>query len=1721
MKSHVNPYTGRGIIGIDPESIPGLVMYFDATNRSTITADANNKVSQWVSTKTPSVTLRQLDPAGQPELVPADDSLGCAALEFSDVQSLDFNPGGQTLEATDTVFIGFLPTRFDITNSAAILAGLNNFNVLGVQFLGSPINSVSVTRQDGTLGSYSSEGHFTEYLESRVLCFMPWDNPNPIRLDNYPLPVTNPPTGVPSQVGILRLGRARTQIDDPSATFTRIAFMAIYRGVVLTEAQVSGITDFMRAKMGLVKYPAAIGGTSRLDGNHVVKTFHTSGDLNVIYPGTASLLLVGGGGGGGYGAGGGGGGGGYRNASAVLTQGLIPIVVGAGGQGAASTSVAGDNGEPSSFDSQVALGGGGGGSPGPTGAPGSLGGSGGGAPGGTVAFGPGLGTSGQGNEGGAQGTLDVNLSGSGGGGSASPGEPSVAPAVDSFVLGGLGFDLTLEGVLKTYGVGGRGANSTYTGNVAPVDTNDGRGGNAGGILGAGQPGSSGVVIVRYPGRDFAYSHPLWDNLVLLIHGEGKQNSRNIYDSSRYNNHLVVDGSVRRDRKEYIRRSSIKFSRGASDVIQVSNDAFEIGTQDFTLSMWVKFETGSNNGNDFGVFQLSNTVGGRQASFTSSLTLRVVGGTFSWAVGNLLTTVANTALTNWQHVAVERYLGVTTLYLDGVATTSAADATSYGGVHACIGGNVDGAHSMLGHLDDVQLIVGEALYKTDFTDKVTNRRPLHGEDIKTDPYSDYVQLFLDGETALPNTSVFYEEAYNRRIEFNGRAHLAQDNYSGRYSFRFMGEPGCYLSIPSSKDSNSAFDFGTADFSIEFRCKKSESVLGQVGKVLALASGAFGVNSLGISLDEYNGFKFKYNSLELSASVTVDDEIWHHYAVVRHSDTMLLYVDGLSVASVSFAGEILEVTPPAYYVIGKDLSGMVDNFRVTKGVARYYGSFINPAEGTLQLYGELKDPYYANVPFMLAFDGIVGSLPIADDSKYGHANLNLESPITIEKEYVSGLGYINYANVAVEAVDGLRFPLHQDFDLVGDFTVEFHAAVSAEYGTSYGTVLSTDPSTGAALGGWFVELSTARGLAFNGRVDQAYITDGYTLPLDGSWHHYVIQRANGVTSAFIDGDYYANLASMSGSVMIEAGADLTVGQHLNGNYPFQGKLKNIRITNGVARYPSGFNSVFARLPRRDEVLSNLNMTSLVLQGFETEFHSEITDSGHYLSEVEADQVFVDNEGYVEGVFNFPAATDSWYGLEGVYSLESGKPYCIEFFVHPDPVANSNSEILLATSTLANASGGWSVELSTVNGIRFTENIGTLQVLDAAFPFDDKEHHVAIMRRSNGTLAIAIDGVQVSTAAGVLPSATLVGLLSIGDVESTNNAFAGRFRGLRITLGTARYNASQFAVPVLPFVESELTLDHLYGNTGMHADFGNTRGVVSVANKIVESYNTYPGQRANKFVQPVGGFQLDYLKADEVGRYVVEGSKTGHLPLTTPIDFIDLTMVIVAKPKGDPENSILNAVLGGDLTPRAVFGFNTHNEFTVNGNVPLPVEYPGLFGVFGIAVRVLEGKGHSARSIQKTLTAVDVETPVTIITNPDSITSIGQYGSTNYWWLEGQVGEVVVVDRAVPRKRLEKIVEALQRKWLNVYRLDGRPEMIVAPTAYSDYPGSNSSTPGTWKSDTPLTFTYAWKDANGVVVGTEPGFSIYAYVNVPVWLTITVTNSVGSVEWKSGAVYMMADS
>lgn len=201
--------------------------------------------------------------------------------------------------------------------------------------------------------------------------------------------------------------------------------------------------------------------------------------------------------------------------------------------------------------------------------------------------------------------------------------------------------------------------------------------------------------------------------------------------------------------------------------------------------------------------------------------------------------------------------------------------------------------------------------------------------------------------------------------NAQISTAQSRFGGA-SLLLDGE-GDYFTSAASTD----FAFPD-DFALEFWARKTADGPGGFDHVMTTdASNGSAIDGWFCELSSSRGFVFATNgSVVASFLLDPNDGLWHHWAVTRAGDTLRLFKDGELLQSLVYTAPIPAVGEFGVGGSSNSLSycfaGNLDEIRVTKGAARYTGTFTPPdapfdgeAVTTYVLSGNVKDAAGANV------------------------------------------------------------------------------------------------------------------------------------------------------------------------------------------------------------------------------------------------------------------------------------------------------------------------------------------------------------------------------------------------------------------------------------------------------------------------------------------------------------------------------------------------------------------------------------------------------------------------------------------------------------------------------------------------------------------------------------------------------------------------------------------
>ncbi len=209
---------------------------------------------------------------------------------------------------------------------------------------------------------------------------------------------------------------------------------------------------------------------------------------------------------------------------------------------------------------------------------------------------------------------------------------------------------------------------------------------------------------------------------------------------------------------------------------------------------------------------------------------------------------------------------------------------------------------------------------------------------SDPNFSSVSLLLHCDGANGGTSFPDSGTLNKTVTATATTTSTAQVKYGTASASFNGSTS-YLTSAS----NSAFAFGTGDFTVE--CWTYNT--GTTGRQSAIydlgatnSAGSFALFSIsGSWWVRVDGTAITLNTPVLSSHLNT----WVHFAVVRSGTTVTIYINGISMASATMPGNITQSTP----YIGKlgsfngyNFLGYIDDLRITKGVARYTANFTPP-------------------------------------------------------------------------------------------------------------------------------------------------------------------------------------------------------------------------------------------------------------------------------------------------------------------------------------------------------------------------------------------------------------------------------------------------------------------------------------------------------------------------------------------------------------------------------------------------------------------------------------------------------------------------------------------------------------------------------------------------------------------------------------------------------------
>lgn len=285
-------------------------------------------------------------------------------------------------------------------------------------------------------------------------------------------------------------------------------------------------------------------------------------------------------------------------------------------------------------------------------------------------------------------------------------------------------------------------------------------------------------------------------------------------------------------------------------------------------------------------------------------------------------------------------------------------------------------------------------------------------------------------------------------------------------------------------------------------------------------------------------------------------WTHVAVVRNNGVVNVYVDGSSRASglAAFASGTTTCT------VGRADFSLQDEVRLTKGIARYTGSF-TPPDAPFLPPAEETYPDEA-VVFLMHCNGVNGSLELFNDTVYaadtitgtkaGHTFVsNAQSKFGGTSLYFSG----DFTQGSTVSTFFLPNATTQDYTIdLWIWPISKSGALFDKYGSCFwsGSVLVYQFNADGAL----------RTLSFENTLG------GKTIPLN-QWSHIAVTRSGLVTRCFLNGEIISSYTAVAKYGLFDGNTSrFQIGGRAFNTALWSGYLDEFRVMFNRADWTSNF-------------------------------------------------------------------------------------------------------------------------------------------------------------------------------------------------------------------------------------------------------------------------------------------------------------------------------------------------------------------------------------------------------------------------------------------------------------------------------------------------------------------------------------------------------------------------
>ena len=622
-------------------------------------------------------------------------------------------------------------------------------------------------------------------------------------------------------------------------------------------------------------------------------------------------------------------------------------------------------------------------------------------------------------------------------------------------------------------------------------------------------------------------------VTMLLHGDGTNGAQNntFLDSSSNAFTITRNGTATQGSFSPYGTLWSNYFNGSSYFTLGSSSTLALGSGNFTVELWI---------NPSSVSVSQNIILDWRSANNNNLVFWLNNATVNWRVNTLSPIAAGTIVPNvWTHLAVVRNSGTTTLYINGVSTASFADSNTYLIDNLKIAKAWD-ANYWNGYLSNVRIVVGSAVYTSNFTPSTTPLTAISGTSLLTCQSN----RFIDNSSNAFAITVNGSPSVQRFSPFEPTSAYSTSVIGG--SGYFNGSGSDYLTVSSAPSA------GTGDFTLEAWVYPTSTADQNI------ATRFTGNNQLRLN---YNGTTIGSVTLIVSGSVRINSagtavkvNAWNHVAAVREGTTCRIYVNGVQqgtgTSSSTFAIETIGgyLAPP----LQNAFNGYISDLRFVTGTCLYpSGTTFTPP--TAPLTAITNTSLLLNTTNAGVYDSAAMTNNITVD--------NVQVSSTVVKY---GTGSIKFDNVG----DYLAFPARNELTLgTGPYTIEcwVYNSELVNSNTLFTWWNSGIDRRNVHIGSTNINYASQSTL---------FISAAHGMVIN-QWYHIALCYDGTTTRIFVNG---VVKGTYTGTQMFTTDAPFYIGaggSSLTTDY-FYGYIDDFRITKGYARYTSAFTPPTAALP-----------------------------------------------------------------------------------------------------------------------------------------------------------------------------------------------------------------------------------------------------------------------------------------------------------------------------------------------------------------------------------------------------------------------------------------------------------------------------------------------------------------------------------------------------------------